>query len=205
MFLPRRLIAIAENLLIRGVAAGIGSHRLGGPASCYNRLGERGRMRTVIGVMGGADVETTTLRHAYELGRLVADRGWVLLNGGRSAGVMDESARGAAEAGGLVIGILPDCDTTRMSPHVDIPIVTGLNDARNYVNVLSSRVVIALRGGAGTLSEISLALKSRRPVIALDFPLGGAFRSYEQEGLLLSADDAETAIAIAARLIGEKA
>ena len=128
-----------------------------------------------MGVMGsGGDGDAALLAVARELGAAIAREGWVLLNGGRACGVMDASARGASEAGGLVVGILPDGDAHRASAHVDIPIRTGMGDARNAVNVLSSDVVIALRGGAGTLSEIALALKAQRPVIALAFDPGAA-------------------------------
>ena len=64
-------------------------------------------MRTIIGVMGGAVADDAVTDDAYEIGRLVAGHGFVLLNGGRNAGVMAASARGAHEAGGLVVGILP--------------------------------------------------------------------------------------------------
>ena len=73
-------------------------------------------MRTIIGVMGGAVASQQTIDDASELGRLIAENDWVLLNGGRDAGVMAASARGAAEAGGLVIGILPGESTDGASP-----------------------------------------------------------------------------------------
>jgi uncharacterized protein (TIGR00725 family) len=158
-------------------------------------------VRTIIGVMGGARANARTLETARRLGRLVAERSWVLLNGGRAEGVMDASARGAAEAGGLVVGILPDSDTSRASSYLDIPVVTGIGDARNAVNVLSSDVVIALPGGAGTLSEIALALKAGKHVIVLDWALGPAFAPYHECGLLLGADTPEHAIALAERLL----
>src|SRR5450759_5193289 len=111
-----------------------------------------GLMRTIVGVMGsGEDGDAALLALARELGAAIAGEGWVLLNGGRGGGVMDASAEGASLAGGLVVGVLPDDDTESASRHLDIPIRTGLGDARNAVNVLSSDVVIALRGGAGTL------------------------------------------------------
>jgi hypothetical protein len=107
------------------------------------------------------------LSQARELGRAIASQDWVLLNGGRDAGVMHASAQGAAEAGGLVIGVLPGTDGRESSPFLDIQLLTGLGDARNAVNALSSDVVIAMRGGAGTLSEIALALSAGRAVVTL--------------------------------------
>ena len=121
----------------------------------------------VIGVMGGGAASPATVALAEELGREIARAGWVLLNGGRDAGVMAASARGARAAGGLVVGILPDRDDTDASPDLTIALVTGLGDARNAVNVLSSNVVVALPGGAGTLSEIALAFKARKPLVLL--------------------------------------
>lgn len=143
-------------------------------------------MRTIIGVMGGAIASEETIAAAFELGRLIAQSGWVLLNGGRDAGVMEASTRGAHEADGLVVGILPT-DTLVGAGPVDIAIPTGMGDARNMINVLSSRVVVALPGGAGTVSEIALALKVGRTVISLGFPLGVLFTSYYERGQLIDA------------------
>lgn len=162
-------------------------------------------MRTVIGVMGGSVADEATVRHAYDIGRLIAEHGLVLLTGGRDAGVMSAASHGASEAGGLVIGILPSCDTSDVSPHVDIAIPTGMGDARNLINVLSSRVVVALPGGAGTISEIALALKNERPVIVIGFPLGDPFERYYTRGLLRDATDAVEAMRIVVELIGDDA
>ncbi len=145
-----------------------------------------GGMRTVVGVMGsGSDRDAALLDTAYRLGAAIAGAGWVLLTGGRSTGVMDAASRGAAEAGGLVIGILPDEDDRRASAHLDIAIRTGMGDARNVVNVLSSDVVIAVEGGAGTLSEIALALNAGRTVVALGSDPGTGFRTWRDSGQLL--------------------
>ena len=125
--------------------------------------------KTIIGVMGpgGDATPEEDLRAAFELGRLVAHEGWVLLTGGRAAGVMDAASRGAKEAGGLTVGILPQSDCDAVSSAVDIAIVTGMGQARNNINVLSSHVVVACGMGAGTASEIALAVKARKPVILL--------------------------------------
>jgi uncharacterized protein (TIGR00725 family) len=156
-------------------------------------------MRTIIGVMGGAVADEATTRNAYEIGRLIAENDWVLLGGGRNAGVMAASAQGASEAGGLVVGILPGDTTTGASPHVDVAIPTGMGDARNAINVLASHVVVALPGGPGTISEVALALKAGRPVIMLGFPLGRPFTAYYERGQLFDAASADEA---AARIAG---
>ena len=119
--------------------------------------------KVVIGVMGGGSVSAAQAEDAYELGRLIAREGWVLLNGGRQAGVMDAAAKGAAENGGITLGILPDETGADLSPHIQIPVLTGMGSGRNVINVLTSHVVVACAGGAGTLSEIALALKHDRP------------------------------------------
>ena len=154
-------------------------------------------MLTVVGVMGsGRDPGPEVIASAELLGTLIAQRGWVLLNGGRACGVMDASARGAAAAGGLVVGVLPDEDTARASRHLSIAIRTGIGDARNLVNVLSSDVVIAMPGGAGTLSEVALALKAERTVICLGFDPGPAVAEYRGVQLLEAATP-EEAVALA--------
>jgi uncharacterized protein (TIGR00725 family) len=135
--------------------------------------------KIIIGVMGGGDgASERAVRDAYRLGELIAEQGWALLSGGRNVGVMDASAAGARSKGGLTIGILPGKDTSRASAHLDICILTGLGDARNVVNVLSSDVLIACAGRGGTISEIALALKNGRPVIVLNFDVGDLFASY---------------------------
>jgi uncharacterized protein (TIGR00725 family) len=123
----------------------------------------------IIGVMGGACADEQHMREAYRLGALIAEQGWILLNGGRNTGIMDASARGAAEHGGLTIGILPDDNRSRAGEYICIPICTGVGSARNVINVLSSDIVVACQGRAGTLSEIALALKHGKKVITLGF------------------------------------
>src|SRR6185295_6953293 len=103
------------------------------------------------------------------LGHLVAEAGWVLLTGGRPAGVMEAANAGAKTVpGSLTIGILPSDPHGPVSSHVDVAVFTALGDARNAVNVLSSDVVVACGvEGPGTASEVALALASERPVVLL--------------------------------------
>ena len=145
----------------------------------------------------GSGRDAALMRTAHELGAAIAEAGWVLLNGGRATGVMEASARGASEAGGLVIGVLPDGDRRSASPYLDVAIRTGMGDARNIINVLSSDVVIALRGGAGTLSEVALALGAGKTVIALDLDPGTGFREWRESGRLLGATTVADAVAAA--------
>jgi uncharacterized protein (TIGR00725 family) len=150
--------------------------------------------RVVVGVMGGGQVSDAQLEMAYRLGQMIATKGWVLLNGGRAAGVMEASAKGALEAGGLTVGVLPDDDRRHQSPFIQIPILTGMGSARNYINALSSDILVACPGGAGTVSEVALALKHGRTVVLLDFDLRAVFPAYVARGQLLWAATPEAAV-----------
>ena len=119
--------------------------------------------------MGPGDrASESELKLAYELGQLIAQNNWVLLTGGRNAGVMDAASKGAKSANGLTIGILPNEKLIGISEAVDIAIFTDMGNARNNINILSSDVVIACGMGAGTASEIALALKANKKAILLN-------------------------------------
>ena len=125
-------------------------------------------MKIIIGVMGpGNQATKTDLDNAFELGKLIAQQGWIVLTGGRNVGVMDATSRGAKSTGGLTIGILPGNHPQGISQAVDIAIFTDMGNARNNINVLSSHVVIACGMGAGTASEVALAVKNHKPVVLL--------------------------------------
>lgn len=87
---------------------------------------------------------------------------------GGLSGVMEAAARGATEAGGVAIGILPDEDRGPANPYLSYSVATGVGQARNLAVVCSADVVVAVGGEYGTLSEIGLALKVGRPVVALE-------------------------------------
>jgi uncharacterized protein (TIGR00725 family) len=129
-----------------------------------------GVRRTIIGVMGPGDEGGQLNEMAFVLGQLIARAGWILLTGGRRVGVMDAANRGAKTVpGSITVGVLPgDYRSDDVSDSVDIAIFTGMGDARNVVNVLSSDVVVACGAATpGTASEIALGLKSGRSVILL--------------------------------------
>src|SRR4029079_16550127 len=134
--------------------------------------------RPVIGVMGPAACDDQIAELACAVGRAIAERGAVLLTGGRS-GVVEAASRGARDAGGLTIGVLPGAGAADSPPHpyVDVALYTGLGEARNWVNVCSSDALIAIGGGFGPLSEIALALKARKPLVLL-----GSWK-FEMEGV----------------------
>jgi len=119
-----------------------------------------------IGVIGDAVCSEKIIGLAEEVGREIAKRKGVLICGGLT-GVMEGAARGAKKEGGLTIGIIPSESADDANPFIDIPIVTGLRDARNVIVVRSSEAIIAIHGKYGTLSEIAFALKFNVPVVGL--------------------------------------
>ena len=124
--------------------------------------------RPIIGVMGASACGPSIRELAFDVGARIAERGAILLCGGLS-GVMEAAARGAKQRGGLTLGILPGRGPDDCPPnsYIDIPIYTGMGDARNVVNILSSDALIAVAGGPGTLSEVALALKAGKPLVLL--------------------------------------
>lgn len=118
-----------------------------------------------IAVIGPGQATPREADTACAAGKLIAGTGAVLVCGGLG-GVMGAACRGAQEAGGTTVGILPGTDGG--NPYLGITIRTGLGHARNIVVVLSADAVIAIGGSHGTLSEIAIALKTGRPVFGLD-------------------------------------
>ena len=123
--------------------------------------------RRYVAVCGASEATPSQLDAAREVGRLLARKGAVVLNGG-FGGVMGAASEGAASEGGTVVGILPDTDRAGANPHLSLALPTGLGHARNAVIVTAADSVIAIGAGWGTLSEIALAKRLDRPVFALD-------------------------------------
>ncbi len=119
-----------------------------------------------MAVIGASNATEWELDTAEEVGRRLAAEGWVLVCGGLG-GVMDAAARGCAGSGGVSIGILPGDDRVDASRHLTVAVATGFGEARNVIVARSSDAVIAVGGEFGTLSEIALALKMRKPVVGL--------------------------------------
>jgi uncharacterized protein (TIGR00725 family) len=122
--------------------------------------------RRLVAVCGESDPQTSLAALAFELGRGIAQRQAVLICGGLT-GVMEHAARGARAAGGLTIGLLPGENPDEASDYIDVAIATGLGHARNPILARTADGVVALGGGLGTLSEIALALRNRRPTIGI--------------------------------------
>jgi uncharacterized protein (TIGR00725 family) len=121
----------------------------------------------IIAVIGASSCSPEEAKLAESVGELLAQRGATIVCGGLG-GVMEAVCRGAKSKGGLTIGILPGKNSSTANPWVDIPVVTGIGEARNVAVVKSAQAVIAIGGGYGTLSEIAYALKSSIPVIGLN-------------------------------------
>jgi len=146
--------------------------------------GEAIGSRRRVGIIGGNAPDPGSLKTAEEMGRLIAESGHILINGGMG-GVMEASARGARSAGGLVVAILPGFSREDSNPHVDIAIPTGLGYMRNVLVVLNADVLVAIDGRYGTLSEIAYARIYGKTVFGLN--------TWDIEGVI-PLDDPETAM-----------
>ena len=157
----------------------------------------RARRRRYAAVIGPGRCHDDTAASAYEIGAGLARAGFTVVTGGEG-GAMNAASRGASEAGGLAVGLLPGTDRSRASTYADITIVTGIGHARNLAVVASGDVVVAVGGEWGTLSEIGLAGVLGRPVV-----LVGGWRLDHAVALPsevhYAADPAE-AVAVAERL-----
>ena len=121
----------------------------------------------IIAIIGAGQSSKGVAQIAESVGRELGKRGATLVCGGLG-GVMEAACRGAKSEGGLTIGILPGFSRHEANPYVDIPIITGLGEARNIIVVRTAQAVIAVGGEYGTLSEIAYALKMGIPVVGLD-------------------------------------
>lgn len=122
--------------------------------------------RRIIGVIGGSRADRQICEIARTIGREIAKNGYILVCGGLG-GVMEAACRGAKEAGGITIGILPGNHRQTANPFVTIPIVTSMSHARNAIIVRTADILIAIDGKYGTLSEIALAKAIGKRVLGL--------------------------------------
>lgn len=147
------------------------------------------KRKKIIAVIGqGKSVPSNILRQAEAVGKLIAEGGAMLICGGLG-GVMEAACRGAKQAGGITIGVLPGRDTCDANDFVDIPIATGIGEARNSIIARTADVLIAVGGKYGTLSEIAFALNFNRAVIGLN--------TWQHIEGVIYADSAEEAVQLA--------
>ena len=142
-------------------------------------------MKRVIAVIGGRRVKRGLLTVAEEVGRLIAERGAVLMCGGLG-GIMEAAAKGAKHAGGLTLGILPQDDKESANPYIDVPVATGLGIGRNVIIARTADAVVAIGGQYGTLSEIAFSLQLKKTVVGI--------QTWDIDGVLM-AETPEEAVA----------
>ena len=123
-------------------------------------------MKKAVAIIGASDPRPEERATASEVGRLLAREQLVVVCGGLG-GIMAAACEGAKSGGGLTVGILPMHEKRYANPYVDIAIPTGMHEARNAIVALAGDAVVAIGGGFGTLSEIALALRAGRLVVAL--------------------------------------
>jgi len=124
------------------------------------------RKKVRIGVIGGGSPEAEALEIAFEVGKLIAEKGAILVCGGLG-GVMEAASQGAKKAGGMTVGILPGNNPDQANPYIDIPIATNMGHSRNSLVALNSDVLIAIDGQYGTLSEIAFGCIYEKKIIGL--------------------------------------
>lgn len=151
------------------------------------------RMKKIVAVIGTSLANSEEWKTAEEVGRQIGKKGWVLVNGGLS-GVMEASAKGAVESGGIVVGILPTPSADSANPFVTIPIATNMGHARNAIIAHTADVLIAIGGGEGTLSEIAIARKLGKAVFGI--------KSWDVAGVT-KVKDADEAIDGCERILSE--
>ncbi len=140
-----------------------------------------------IGVIGGSKPDAKSRQIAFKVGQLIAEKGAILICGGLS-GVMEEASRGAKQAGGMTIGILPGNSPQDANPHIDVAIATGLGYGRNSLVAMNSDVIIAINGQFGTLTEIAYGSIYGKKIIGLG--------TWDIEGVI-KAESAEEAVNLA--------
>ena len=136
-----------------------------------------------IAVCGACACNEDLLAGAETIGRIIAEHSGIVLTGGRG-GVMTAASRGAFEAGGVVVGVLPDLSDG--NPYLTIRVRTNMGHARNVVLVESADAVVAVGGEFGTLSELAIALKEGIPVVG--------YRSWELAGMTRASTPEEAAL-----------
>lgn len=146
-----------------------------------------------IAVIGAGEAGEELYEQARQVGQLVAGRRGIVVCGGLD-GVMEAVARGATEAGGVAIGVLPDEDRRRANEYLSYSVATGVGEARNFAVVCTADAVIAVGGEYGTLSEIGLARKVGRPVVSLG--------SWELPGHIIVVSSPEEAVEAAFGQLG---
>ncbi len=145
--------------------------------------------KAVVGVIGASQCTPQEYEKAYQIGRGIARLGAIVVCGGLG-GVMEAVSKGAREEGGMVVGIIPQSHPGEANPYVTVAVATGMGHARNSIIVNTARVLVAVGGEYGTLSEIALALKGGKVVLGLDtWEIPGVVRVSSVEEVLGTLED----------------
>ena len=143
-------------------------------------------MADYVAVIGASAARPEDLEQAEAAGRRLAELGAIVVTGGRG-GVMEAASRGAREAGGLVVGILPGLDRSDANAHLDVALPTGLGEMRDALVARAAQAVVAVGGAWGTLAEIAFARGAGTPVFGVgSWELG-------EDGVIAVASGAEAA------------
>lgn len=132
------------------------------------------KRKPIVAVIGASQSTQQDEEYAYEIGRLLAQENWILINGGLE-GVMEASAKGASLEKGIVVGILPGPEASAANAYITIPLATNMFWGRNAIIAQAADIFVAIGGSYGTLSEIALALAHKKKVFGLN--------SWEIEGV----------------------
>jgi len=138
----------------------------------------------LIAVIGGRKADKALKKEAEAVGRLIAEKGGILVCGGMH-GIMEAASKGAKQAGGLTVAILPQDHKRDANPYIDIPIATGMGIGRNVIIARTADAMIAIGGEYGTLSEIAFGLQMGKPVVGI--------KSWDIKGVIPT-KDAEEAV-----------
>ncbi len=125
------------------------------------------KSKPFIGVIGAQYPSPSLEKVAYAVGREIARKGAVLICGGLG-GVMEAACKGAKEGGGFTVGVLPGENPAGANPYVDLPLLTGMGEARNLIIVNTAQALVACGGAEGTLSEIAFTLKRGKILVGID-------------------------------------
>ena len=133
-----------------------------------------------VTVIGDSNTNEKNYKIAYELGKILAKEGIIVINGGRG-GIMEAICKGVKEMNGISVCILPSEDKREANKYCSIVIPTGIGFARNSINVLAGDGVIAIGGRAGTLSELAFAWIYNKPIVVIEDTNGWSNRLKNQK------------------------
>jgi uncharacterized protein (TIGR00725 family) len=126
-------------------------------------------MKKIISIIGPSEASQEELTFAEKIGFLLGSKGFVVATGGKK-GVMEAALKGAKEGGGITVAVIPEVDPEAANPFADIVIPTGLGEGRNFILVRTGKVILAVGYSEGTLIEIAIANKIKKPVIGYNIP-----------------------------------